>query len=110
MPPTPKRQRRLLLRRRRRVRKAIKHPYTLGEDICHIFPVRVEGNRNYGNRIKQLKYLLFIRKYGDKDQKKNFMIIRTGLGARQTWGMVEEAIKSFQILPPNAIIKNDEMS
>lgn len=35
-------------------------------------------------------------------------VIRTASGTRQKWSMVEEAVKSFNITPPFAIIKNED--
>lgn len=40
------------------------------------------------------------------DAQRLLTVIRTGYGARQTWGMIEEAINSFKISPPIATVQN----
>lgn len=43
------------------------------------------------------------------DVKRVLMIIRTGLGAQQIWGMVKEVNNSYKITPSLAIIDNAEI-
>lgn len=36
-------------------------------------------------------------------------VIRTGTGAKQAWAMLDEAIASFQMTPPFAIVQNNKL-
>ena len=65
---------------------------------------RRKGAKPYSNRIKELRYLLSAKHINDQDieDPRNFpkaqrvlTVIRLGTGTRQTWAMVEEALKSF---------------
>lgn len=50
----------------RRKKKQNKLPYNLGKDVCYISLTQAERARNYGNRIKELRYLLSVRQYANK--------------------------------------------
>lgn len=72
----------------------------LGEVAYRVSPTQAEKARDYGSMIKDFKFLLSIQKFRDHDlqgpwnfqqTKQVLSVIRTGPGARQIWGMVEEA-------------------
>lgn len=67
---------------------------------------QIDRAKEYGNRIKALKYLLSTQKFDNKDigdpqafpdANQILKIIRTGSESRQRWEMVEEANRSFNI-------------
>lgn len=80
-------------------------PYNL---VCCISPAEAERAKSYDNWIKELRYLLSIKQYADKDVKVpwNFLTcsmfwssFKLGQEHDSCWGMVKEAIKSNNILP-----------
>ena len=117
MPPPSKRPRSPSAEALERRKKRNSLPYQSGEDVCRISPAQAERCKAYGNRIKELRYLLSAKHINDQniEDPRNFpkaqrvlTVIRLGTGTRQPWAMVEEALKSFKnIMPPLAIIEND---
>lgn len=72
----------------------------------------------YENRIENLRYLLPVKQFGDKDieDPQNFpdaqrvlTVFRIGSGVRQAWAMLDKAIISFKMSPPIAIVKNEQL-
>lgn len=87
MPPASKRQRSPSTEKKRK--KTIKLPYNLGADVYRIFPAQAQRASNNGNQIKELRYLLSISQFADKDvevpqnfpgAKRVLTVIRTGSG------------------------------
>lgn len=100
----------------RQRKKNLKLPYDLGEDICCISLAQTQRAQNYGNRIKELKYLI-IKKICSARHTISLEIFPSQKCANcnSNWvrdsaeqNMIEEAINIFKITPPIAITENQE--
>lgn len=62
-------------------RKKFKVPYNIGRRVSSL-PDQSKRAKNCGNRIKDLKYLISIKKHQLPEAKRVLVVIRTGSGAR----------------------------
>lgn len=67
MPPTSKQQGSQSADAMENRNKQNKIHYSPGENISRISPAEVEKTKSYENRVRELKNLLSIRQYADKD-------------------------------------------
>lgn len=67
IPSHSKSQRRASAESKEKRKKPNKLIYSLREDVYCISPAQPERAKNYVNRIKELKYLLYISQFSDKD-------------------------------------------
>lgn len=84
-------------------KKNIKLPYNMAKDICRVCSTRRKC-KEYGNRINDLRYLLFVWMFMDNvledppnflNVKRILIVIRTASEVRQILGIVEKTNKGI---------------
>lgn len=99
-------------------REEAKLLYNTGKNVCRVTAESIERTKTFGRRASDLKFLLAMKKCGEKDledptnfphAKMILSVIRIGLRSQQAWDMIEEAEKTFET-PHIIITENNELT